>query len=213
MAHGNTQNNSSGQTGTNNQNNAYTMYNPYASMLETSNTLRPEFDSMADNFTQSEGKYSNGLNALRDTALRKGPSQWLSMSLFQNALKQSDAKEKGMLENAGATAKARDALAAGGGLSGGARERVEEQGQKNYMSMAQDNSRQGTMADLGMRVQDESNRGAAVGALTNAEEAKQKDWLTAKQTDYQNQLDIYKTQMESIAAERQAQATENSGKK
>lgn len=207
--------NSNGQTGTpsGQQNNAYTMYNPYASMIETSNTLRPQFDSMADDFTASQGQYSNGLNALRDQALRKGPSQWLSMNLFQNALKQSDAKEKGMLENAGATAKARDALAAGGGLSGGARERVEEQGQKNYMSMSQDLSRQGNMADLGMRVQDEANREGAVGALTGAEETKQKDWLTAKQTDYQNQLDIYKTQMEAIAAERQAQATENAGKK
>lgn len=181
--------------------------------LQASEALMPQFDSMAQDFTDSQGQYANGLDALRTAALRKGPSQWLGMTEYSNALNAKNAREKGMNQNASNTAGAEDALAASGGLSSGARERVQEQGQKNYISMAENVQNQEQQANLGAGIQDESNRQTAVGNLTTAEEAKQKDWLTSKQQDYQNQLDIYKTQMDAWAAERQADATENAGKK
>lgn len=193
--------------------------NPYAQQivngtpsLQVSQALMPNFDSMAQDFTDSSGQYSQGLDALRAAALRKGPSSWLSMTQFQNAANAKNAREKGINQNAANTAGAEDALAASGGLSSGARERVQEQGQKNYISMAENVANQENQGNLGAGIADEQNRQTEVGQLTGAEEAKQKDWMTAKQQDYQNQLDIYKTQMEAWGAEQQARATENSGK-
>lgn len=194
--------------------------NPYTQMgiidstpsLQVSQALMPQFDSLSNDLTNSAGQYDNGLNALRTSALRKGPSQWLGMTQYQNALTAKNAREKGLNQNAANTAGAEDNLAASGGLSSGARERVQEQGQKNYISMDENVANQEAQSNLGADISDEQQRQAAVGNLTNAEESKQKDYLTAKQTDYSNQLDIYKTQMDAWAAEQQAQATENSGK-
>lgn len=184
----------------------------------------PNTMSMTGNLKELYPEYTKGFNAFRDQALRKGPSQWLNMSRAANALKMQDAREKAQLETAGDTASAMDNLAASGGLSSGARERVQEQGQKNVMSMSQDLTRQGNLADLNMSVQDETNRVAELGSLTGMEDTKLKDWTTAKNQDVTNvsnerqrlndyNLRKYQARMEALAAERQAQATENAGKK
>lgn len=180
--------------------------------------------SMTDVLKELSPEYTKGFNAYRDEALRKGPSRWLNMSMANNALKMADAREKAKLETAGETASAMDNLAAMGGISSGARERIQEQGQKNAMSMSQDLTRQGNLADLNMGVQDETNRIGQLTNLTGMEDTKLKEWESAKQTDYTNisnerqrlndyNLKKYQARMEALAAERQAQATENAGKK
>lgn len=169
-------------------------------------------------------QFNKGFNVLRDEALRKGPSNWLSMSLTNQALKSRDKKEKATLETAGQTAKAHDALAAIGGLSSGARERVQEQGQKNVMSMNQDLSRSDSLGELDMQVADEGNRVDKLNKVTGLEMGHLKEWENAKSRDTdlamrekerlsQYNMDIYKTRMEAMASQRQAEATENSGKK
>lgn len=184
----------------------------------------PNTMSMTGNLKSLMPQFDQGFNKYRDEALNNGPSAWLNMSRSKNALDMQGAKEKMALENAGQTASARDNLASIGGLSSGARERTAEQGQKNYMAMSQDLSRQGTVADMGLGVQDESNRIGKLQNLTGMEETKMNDWQNAKGQDVSNAMNenraqnefamnMYNTQMTALAAQRQAEATENSGKK
>lgn len=189
-------------------------------------TYSPGYDPMSmsalDQLTNLDAKYSKGFNQFRDQALRKGPSNWLNMSLAQDALKQHDAMEKAQQMNAGQTASAHDMLAATGGLSSGARERVQEQGQHNFMNMSQDLARSGKLADIGMRTADEQNRIGMLSDLTGKEAAKENQWQTAKNTDTQNimaerkrasdfQMDLWKTKAEAAGAQANARAIENSG--
>lgn len=187
-------------------------------------TYDPNTMSMTAALKELSPEYTKGFNQYRDEALRKGPSRWLNMSMANNALKMQDAREKAKLETAGEAASAMDNLAAMGGISSGARERIQEQGQKNAMSMSQDLTRQGNLADLNMGVQDETNRVGQLQNLTGMEDTKLKEWESAKQTDYTNisnerqrlndyNMKKYSARMEALAAERQAQATENAGKK
>ncbi len=191
-------------------------------------TYTPGYDplsmSAVDEMKRLDPMYTQGFNRLRSEALRKGPSSWLNMSLAQDALKQQDAIEKARQMNASRTAESENRLAASGGLSSGARERVQEQGQNDFMNMNQDLARSGKLADIGMRVSDEQQRVGKLENLTGMEQQKENAWATAKDKDVQNvmnerkrasdfQMDLYKTRMENAAAERQAQATENAGKK
>lgn len=182
-------------------------------IIGDSQALMPQFDSLANDYTASQGSYDSGLNQLRSDALNKGPSALTQLSLYQQALQDALLRQKGMAQNSAQTAGAEDNLAASGGMSSGARERVQEQGQKNYMSMAQNVDQQQILGGLGLRAQGEATQNQQLGQLTTDEQQQQQMWLTAKQQDYQNQLSVYQTQMQSIAAEDQAQATENSGKK
>lgn len=192
--------------------------------IDYSAAYDPNTMSMLKQLEKLWPAYSMGFNQQRDEALQKGPSNWLSMSRMANDAKIADQIEKGRGVVAGNTATAKNALAAGGGLSSGARERAEEQGQKNFMSMTQDNVRQGNLNDLSMNVQDEQNRIGKLQNLTTTEQGRMKDWQQAKQVDDTNLLnenarknqfnmDKYKAQMEAWAANKQADATSNSSKK
>lgn len=212
------------------------LFNPKASgddsMLTTALGQYPQYQSTYDPSTQSMTaylqsimpQYDAGYQQLKSDALNKGQSGWLNMTLDANDAKLQDQKEHAMLQNAGQTASARDNLASIGGLTSGARERVAEQGQKNFMGMSQDLSRQSDLSDLSARGTDEQNKVSQLGQLTTAEEGKQKDWENARQQDITNQqtetgrlneynMNLYNTKMTALAADRQAQATENSGKK
>lgn len=194
--------------------NGQTVYvNDPMGIIGDSQALMPNFDSLANDFTSSEGQYDSGLNQLRSEALSNAPSAATQLALYQQSLQDQILRQKGMAQNAGQTASAEDNLAASGGMSSGARERVQEQGQKNYMSMAQNLDQQQVLGGLGVREQGLQTQNQQLGALTGDEQQQQQMWLTAKQQDYQNQLSVYQTQMQSIAAEDQAEATENAGKK
>lgn len=184
----------------------------------------PSSMSMMDYLQSIMPQNDAGYNKLKSDALNQGQSNWLGMTLANNDLGMQDKKQHAMLENAGQTAQARDQLASIGGISSGARERVAEQGQKNYMGMSQDLDRQNTLADMSARVTDEGNKVSQLGQLTTAEEGKVKDWEGARQSDITNttaekqrandyNMNLYSTKMQTMAAEDQARATENSGKK
>lgn len=151
-------------------------------------------------------KFSQGYENFRAEALRKGPSDFLNMSLAQRALQGQDRREKGLQQVGAQTAASQDALAAAGGLSSGARERLQENAQNNVMNMTQGIAREDALADLGLRVQDEQNRVGKLGALSDMERTRMMDWVGAKQREMDRRAEI-------MAAERSAQAQENSGKK
>lgn len=147
-----------------------------------------------------------GYNASQDEALRKGPSAWSGMANNMANLKEADARERGAGEIAGQTAKARSDLAAQGGLSSGARERIAEGGAKNYMAMSQDLARQGLSNETQVGMQDEQNRINNLGNFTGMEATKGNN-----AADYA--MRQYEAKMKGWAANEQANATANSGKK
>jgi len=91
----------------------------------TGQPLKPTFDSVAtsngllkDQYQLGNGGYNTqGLEALRNEALRTGPSQWAVMQQAQQGNQLAQAQ-------GGQLAQAQSRLAASGGLSGGARERL-----------------------------------------------------------------------------------------
>lgn len=193
------------------------VYTPYVQGYD------PRTMSMLSDLEELWPQYSKGYDAFKEEALRKGPSQWLNMSRLAADLKTRDQKEKGRQEVAGATAAAKNNLAAGGGLSSGARERAEEQGQKNVMSMSQGLTRENNLNDLNMNIQDEGNRVTQLQALPGMEKENLKMWQTAKGQDVANQtaetgrlnnynMTKYQADMSAWAGAKQADATANSGK-
>lgn len=184
----------------------------------------PNTMSMTKELQSLYPQYSQGFNMLRDQALNKGPSGWLTATKQANAGQAANDREHAMVENQGNTASARDQLASIGGLTSGARERVAEQGQKNYMNMSQGLTRDENLNNLNAGVTDQSNHLKQLSDLTGQEEGKMKDWESAKQTDIGNtmaetqrvndyNMALYQRKMETWAADKQANATENSGKK
>ena len=199
---------------------------PYAGIWN----MRPDFNAPYDPNTMSTEKsfkeldpmYSTGLNRLREEATRKGGSGWLHNTQMMNALNEKDARDKGAQEVGGQTGVALSKLASQGGLSSGARERVAEQGQRNFMDMSQGASRTADMNDLSAAIQDEGNRMNALSQLPGAEQNRMSGWLNAKTQDNQNlmnntnlknqwNMDLYKERSGAYAADKQAQATANSG--
>lgn len=191
-------------------------------------TFNPSFNmgtqSDVANLQQISPQYSQGFNALRSQALNQGPSTWLNMSQMQNQMKMEDALNKGHQSVAAATAGGENALAAGGGLSSGARERLQEQGGVNTMNMDQGVQRTGMEQNLGLESQDQSNRVSQLNNLVSDENTKQGQWNQAFQSDVTNQqhnvdqqnqfnMNQYNTQMQAWGAQQQANATANSGKK
>lgn len=184
----------------------------------------PKAMSMADYLSSVYGDNSQGYDAFKQEALRSGPSRWLNMSLLQGDLKERTQRENAGREANAATMGSLDKLASTGGLSTGARERAVEAGAKNYLGMSQGLQREGNINDIGLRIQDEGNRMGMLSALPGMEQTRVNTWQTARTNDVQNQLeeanrlnqynkDLYTARLEAAAAERQANATENSGKK
>lgn len=183
-------------------------------------------NTMSDvaNLQKIAPQYSSGFNALRSQALNQGPSQWLNMSQEKNQMQLHDALNTAEQTSAGKTAAGEDALAAGGGLSSGARERMQEQGGTNLMAMNQNLQRTGMESNLGLEAQDQSNKIGQLNSLVGDENTKQNQWNQAFQSDVSNQMantaqknqynmNLYNTQMSTWAAGQQAEATANSGKK
>lgn len=184
----------------------------------------PNTMSMMDYLQKTAPQYDSGYNEFKSQATSKAPSAWYNISRNLGDLKEKDLKDKGAQDVAGANAKARGDLAAQGGLTSGARERIAEQGQKSYLSMAQDTGRQGLQNDLQLGITDAGNKMQMLGQLPGMEQNRLNMFETARQNDISNQMnetqrqnqynmDVYGKKMDAIAAEKQAQATENSGKK
>jgi hypothetical protein len=172
-----------------------------------------------------------GMDAFRQEALRKGPSQWSAMA------KQAQDRELGMnrdtarREAGGTAADARAQLAMRGGINSGARERVAKSGQKNYLDMSRQLGAQTMDNKSQIDMNDEKNRIQQLGMLPGMEnQALQPELqkatmgLGARQFDIQQQtqeglahnafdLQKYAEQMRAWGANRQADATAAAGKK
>lgn len=155
----------------------------------------------------------SGLNKFREEALRTGPSQWDRLAKLSSAGKQANEQENALKQSQAQTAASMDDLAARGGLSSGARERTQQSGQKNYLAMTQDLNRQGNLNDLQLDVNDEQNRMSQLGQLPGME--LQSVQPMVQENDKRNEYNKWKTdtQNQAIANQKQAQATQNSGKK
>lgn len=132
-------------------------------------------------------------------------SGWAPLARQAMNLKRSEAIDKGVHQSAATAAKARSELASRGGLSSGARERVAEGGQNNYMDMMQGLAREGMDNELQIGVQDQENKMKAKGMDVE-------NTLKENQNKNDYNMRAYEARMQAMAAERQAQATENSGK-
>lgn len=145
-------------------------------------------------------------NNLKDTINNKGMNPWSAMALSrQNKLGQKNIEEA-TDRVAGQNATTASKLAAGGGLTSGARERSAQSGQSDLLKMVQDiNNKKDTNA-LQIGISDGDYKQKALTQLGGLEQA-----------DNQGQNDhtqnAYNEQMRAWAAEKQAQATANSGSK
>jgi hypothetical protein len=174
---------------------------------------------------------TTALSKFRAEATRTGPSAWSALMRQQQAEGADTSRARGAQELAGQTAQANAGLAMRGGLTSGARERVAKSGARDYLNMSQDVARQQGVNNLQVGINDEQNRiqqlsmepgmenanaGIGLDKLRLYGQAKQIDTAnTMKNTSALNDynMDRYKTQMGAWAADQQATATQNSGKK
>jgi len=174
---------------------------------------------------------TRGLERIRRDALRKGASPWAGMMTNKSFAEEAGAKDRAIGQSRAGTNTAMADLAAKGGLSAGARERVARGGGRDMLAVGQDVSRQGNLNRMQIGINDEQNRITQLSALPGMENQlyqanmqKESMWDQAKQTDIQRQIEEnnkrnlynqnkYNQQMTAWAAERQAHATENSGGK
>ncbi len=194
----------------------------------------PATDALAGTYDQRlQGVQMDprGLDAFRDQALRTGPSAWANLSRKDQRMQEQGARERGAKEMNSQFAQGADRLAATGGLSSGARERLAQSGQQNYLAMSQEAAHQGNANNLQIGINDEQNRISQLGQLPGMELAaiqpdlqKSEAWYNAANQDRANtigendkrtafNMNLYNEQMKAWAADRQATATENSGKK
>lgn len=172
-----------------------------------------------------------GINKYREEALRSGPSTWAQLASAQQDELARQARGQAVAENMGQMAGARSQLAMRGGINSGARERIATSGMRNAMDASQNALRQANANKMQIGINDEQNRMNQLQALPGMENtAVQPDldriklWGQGRQFDVQNQIgetdkenlfnmNRYQQQMQAWAANKQANATENSGKK
>jgi hypothetical protein len=126
-----------------------------------------------------------GYEAAEGNALATGPSQWANLATYAQQLNADNAIDAGVNSSAGNTAAADAALASSGGLSSGARERVQESGQKDLMSMAQGVDQTLANNTLSISQQDLLNRQnqlANFNQLSSSDIANQDAEVAAQQT-------------------------------
>lgn len=158
-----------------------------------------------------------GYNKFQEEALREGPSAYANILLDQQKLdNQNNLDALNSQYNMGLTS-AFDQMSSQGGLMGGSRERIASNSIKDLLT-----SRQGARQDynqnrLGILANDEQNRINQLQSLTGMEMDRNSMNLNARQSDIQNALseqdakrqdsmDSWKTQMETWASNKQADA-------
>ncbi len=174
---------------------------------------------------------TSGLDAFRKEALRRGPSTWANLQNQKQFAEEGNARDQATSQGRSARAGAESDLAMRGGLSSGARERIARKGASDVLAMGQDVSRQGNLNRMQIGIQDQTNKIGELSQLPGMENQafqpllqKESMWDTAKQSDMARQLaennqrnqynqNVYQQQMSAWAADRQAYATENAGKK
>ena len=192
--------------------------------LAYSSVYDPTTMAMLPGYEQQVEKNGQGYNQFRGEALRRGPGAWALLAKVQQAMEAKAQREKAGKSAASERAGALNDLAMRGGLSSGARERLAETGATNALNMTQGINRQEGLNNLQVGLNDEQQRQAQLAALPGMEAARVTGWENTKAKDLEalmnenksrNEFNMnkYNAQMSAWAAERQAQATEHSGKK
>jgi hypothetical protein len=190
---------------------------------------RPEFDSMLGKGGMIDSRYqigdfaqglldnNQGFAKFQQEALRDGPSAYAQM-----LLEQEDLNRKGALDDIGAQYQMglqnqMDALASQGGLMSGAGERMGASSIRDMLAARQGARRDFNQNRLGIQSQDELNRINQLQGLTGLEQNRNQTALQAREFDLRNSMnerdaarqdgmDAWKTQMETWASNRQADA-------
>lgn len=202
------------------------------------NPIAPEYESMLDPATgrlKKEYVYTpqlmdpntlEGYQALKKRVLTEGPSAWANLMIEKQKVEEQSQREAADRQTRAALATGYSDLAMRGGLRSGARERLAGNSLRDLMLNRQNVLRGGTQNRLGILSTDEQNRmnllpqfaqGEAnlsqwnIGQTNAAEQANIQRAMEEKRLAYQTELDKWKKEMENIASEREAQATERSG--
>jgi hypothetical protein len=192
---------------------------------------RPEFGSILNESGQLGDGYklnrqldSRGLDAFRDRALSTGESPWAAMMKGQQEMQRQSAMESADAQAASGAAQARSSLASRGGLSGGAQLALARSGARDLMNSKQGINRQAMTNNMNVGIEDEKQRMAALQALPGMENQSFSTLLDKDKYNMTNtlqqisdkrtyDLDAWKKRMEVMAAGKQADATQNAGKK
>lgn len=192
------------------------MPGPYAGIKQ------PVYNNAYDPLTMSSSAQYNRtpLTMLEQNAMRSGPSAWAQMSNAQQNTLAAQANDLARARGNSQTADTQSRLAQQGGLTSGARERAAEAGQKDTTAAIQGNDKQNSLNQMQVGINDEQNRISQLGQLPGMELESLKPFQMDVQNniasaDKANQYNLAQQQMynQAIAANQQANATENSGKK
>ena len=194
--------------------------------------IRPEYESLLDPETgllksqyilkDVDKSTLEGYNAIKQRALGTQPSAWAQLTLDkakQDAMQQKDSAARQAMSGQN---QAFTDLAARGGLSSGARERVTRSGARDLMSARQGVESQANTNRFNILTEDEKQRMALLPQFADAEgklamnsQNTQKmnimGALDEKRAKDSQALQVYQEQMKKWASEREAQATESQG--
>lgn len=190
-------------------------------------SLTPEISTRLDGINTDK----RGINQFRSEALRTGRSPWAMLAHKGQDLEQGKALDLGTRTAASQGAGARGQLAMRGGLTSGARERIAGNQANSVLDMTQNVAGQGAQNRLQIDMNDEQNRIGQLGQLPGMENLaiqpdldKTKLYGQARQLDIGNtignnqsknafDMGLYGEKMKAWAAEKQAKAIDDSGKK
>ena len=177
------------------------------------NMLAPEFVLNGDNLKSSVG-------ALRDRALATGPSDWAKLMGQNQDLLYNQSVDDLQNTNAANTQGAWSQLAMRGGVSGGERERIAETGLRGLTDAKQRALAEDKGARLKIGIEDEQNKLGLLQGLPQAEAMalKPDEYNINNRLNEQMQRrafesNAYNQQMTAWAANKQADATAEAGKK
>jgi hypothetical protein len=172
---------------------------------------RPEFSNI---FDMSMMGSNPGYTKLQQDATRQGPSDWAQSAANRQMVQAGIARDQAGQDAASQAATARSQLAMRGGLTGGARERLGEASMRNALEMNQGVNQQLALGLNQVDMTDEQNRMQQLGQFTGMENSRNQFLANAQMGNQQarNLFDMtkYQEDMRQWAANRQAQAIENS---
>lgn len=191
----------------------------FNSVLGADNNIADQYKMNLDT-----SNLDKGMGAVRERALGTGRSGWANLMLQQQNQDSQNALGQANKDSLSSMQQAQSALAQRGGLSSGAAERLAGSSQKN-MAMARLNANnQAAQGRMKIGLQDENQRMQMLQALPGMETqalqpkmAQQQfnigNSLKGVESQNQNNQQVYGEKMKAWAANRQADATERSGKK
>ncbi len=192
--------------------------------------LDPKSGLMQDQFqlkgAQIDPNSLEGFNLLKKDATRTGLGSWAQMMLQKGAADKALAVDESAQAGASAAATGRAALAMKGGLSAGASTSLAKQQMRDQILARQRIMGQSDANRFNILSQDENQRADLLTKFTGFEgdlskfnkgnELKTGEYnignaLTEKRTKDANETEVYKEQLKQWGANKQAEATRNSG--